>query len=646
MIDKNAPASQFTFNLPEPPAKNRTPPKDWKPFDDFRELSGEIALDFETYDPGIAAGLGSSWCRPNEGKVCGFGIAHESQRFYVGVGHDGGNSDPEKAWNWLRHHAKKPDVTFVYNNCIYDLGWLLHEGIDPINPPIDVQGMAALLDENRRSYALDSLLCDFLGRTKGTKGLYDEAREMGIANPYVNMHRMPTWRVDKYGLDDVVDTLELYKLFAPMMDKEGLGPIHEIERECYLVGRDLRWRGVRIDMQAWEVAKMELVERREEAIRTIKDLTGVNVTPNDNVAIAKALKAEDPSLETEMTSKGIPSIRAAVLDSMATPVSKAARIMRQMDKALGTFGSGYIEKYTGKDGRIHAEFHPLRKSREDWEGGGISGAGPGRWSSSNPNLTNLPNRDPIIGPLMRRCFVPEEGERWLKLDWASQEPRLTVHFAHLTKQPGAAEMVSRFLADPMTDLHGECAKLMGVSRSHAKTIGLAIAYGAGGAKIANQLGLPTQFITSRRTGQRIEIAGEEAQKLIDLHAESVPFIRGLSNLTKSVVERRGFIKTIGGRHVHFERGPDGEYYRSYKSLNALIQGSAADQMKMALVAMRREKFPVTVIVHDEVDASIPMGEEGDRIQMRMTEIMETILPLEVPVIAEAKTGRNWNDLDG
>src|ERR1700679_3001883 len=108
---------QFSFDLPDAPIKQRTPPKDWQPFDAFPELHGEVALDFETDDPGLGEKRGSSWASPGEGVVCGFSISQSvGQGFYVGLQHAGGNGDPEKAWRWLAAQAKKPDVTFVYAN--------------------------------------------------------------------------------------------------------------------------------------------------------------------------------------------------------------------------------------------------------------------------------------------------------------------------------------------------------------------------------------------------------------------------------------------------------------------------------------------------------------------------------------------------
>ena len=263
-------------------------------------------------------------------------------------------------------------------------------------------------------------------------------------------------------------------------------------------------------------------------------------------------------------------------------------------------------------------------------------------NSSNPNLQNIPARDPEIGSAVRSCFVPEDGERWLKLDYASQEPRLTLHFAHLARQEGAWEMVRRFNDEPMTDLHGECAALMNVSRSHAKTINLAIAYGQQGAAFCRSLGLPTKMIVER--GKDIEVAGEEGQALLDKHFAAVPFIRGVFDLAKRTASRRGYVKTLSGRRIRFEKNPSGWYKRTHKALNGVVQGSAADQMKMACVALRAEGLLPSLIVHDEADSSIPQGYAGEVIVERMVEIMESVVQLSVPFVVDAKTGDSWGDL--
>ena len=205
-------------------------------------------------------------------------------------------------------------------------------------------------------------------------------------------------------------------------------------------------------------------------------------------------------------------------------------------------------------------------------------------------------------------------------------------------------MAQRYRDNPHTDLHGECAVLMGVPRGPAKAINLGLAYGMQGAKLCHTLGLPTKTITTRR-GLVVEIAGDEGQRLLDKHFEAVPFIKGLYDVAKETAERRGYVKTISGRRIRFEKHGD-EYWRTHKALNGIIQGSAADQMKMALHAFMVEGIPANLTVHDEADRSIPRGEEGERIKRRMVEIMETIVPLEVPMIAESLTGPNWGACKG
>lgn len=947
MILKHA-AGNFAFDLPEPAPKIRTPPEGWRPFDDWRELAGVIALDLETNDPGLAAKLGSSWARPGEGQVCGFSIAHESQSFYAGVGHDGGNVDVDKAWSWLRHHATKPDVTFVYANCIYDLGWLLREGIEPAAPPEDVAGMAALLDEGRPSYSLDSLLRDYLGRAKGTSGLFAKAKGMGIVNPYVNMHRMPAWIVDEYATADAVDTLELRHKLQPLLEAEDLMRVWALERECYLVGRDLRWRGVRVDLDEAARVKVDLEAARDAAIKEIHDLTGVHVSPNDNHSIGRALKAENPALVMEETSRGVPVVQAAQIEALQTPVSRAVRTMRKMDKAVGTFIEGYIDRFTGKDSRIHAEFHPLRKSFEDREGGGNAGAGPGRWScvapwtpidtrkgrrpisdikpgdmvwthenrwrpvlktwtkghekmlmfafsnghvlactkkhrfmlhcgewitagelyerfkvldyqgrecpvstqhvpqsglrddagdcghaeddgseragrtqgsssdrtaqsacdaslfqvengrlqpdegedwrsapqlegrdirwvrvqdnqgrggksfcaseddgggvglketaillrgpsyqrgrvrkqsgqfctcdvegsqdyscssetgapavqitaigvvgsyevhditvaedesylacgvfshnSSGPNLQNVPRRDADTGPAIRRCFLPEEGEEWLKADYSSQEPRMSTHFAYLARGwvdwrgwwhvplkasdprealPGAQEMVDKYNANPTMSFHKEVGKAMGLGTSGPlydalKVNNLALIYGMSGRTFAINNGYATKWIKSYDGTREIEVAGDEAQALLDKHAIAVPWGKPLAALAKEAAELRGYTKTILGRRIRYrKRYADGNLMDVHKALNNSVQGSAADQMKSAQVLFRRAGINPLVVVHDDGNFSKPLGEAGERMKKQVAEIMADAIKLSVPSLAEMKVGKTWGDV--
>jgi DNA polymerase I-like protein with 3'-5' exonuclease and polymerase domains len=671
VIDKHA-AGQFTFDLPEPAVKQRTPPEGYAPIDDLPELSGDVVLDFETDDPGIGAKMGSSWARPGEGAVCGFSIAWRGgPAFYCPIAHGGGNGDGDKYLRWLKAQCAKPEVTIIGANVLYDIGWAYREGVELATPPVDVQGLAALLDGERSSYSLNSLLRSYLGRDKATDGLYTRAREYGITNPYLHMKRLPAWDVADYAIADAVDALELYDLMMPMIREQGLEQVLELERECLLIARDLRWRGVRVDQDAVARTMADFAAARDAAVARVKDLTGVNVAPWDAPSIARALEVENPEQPFERTSKGMPSIRAGLLEAMKSPVAEAVREARQYDKAINTALKG-IMTHVARDGRVHGEFHPLRKT-DDSDGGegSTNGAGPGRWAASNPNLQNVPRRVPKIGTPIRRCFLPEEGEEWLKADYSSQEPRISTHYAfvargyqdhrgrwHLPTEPhhpklplpGAQEMVEKYLANPEMSFHKEVGKAMGLGTSGPlydalKVNNLALIYGLSGKSFAINNGYATKWVPRWDGSGDVEVAGDEAQAIIDKHTEAVPWGKPLAALMKEAAELRGYVRTITGRRIRYtRRDAQGRLFEARKALNNAVQGSAADQMKKAMVLFRRAGITPLVVVHDDGNFSKPVGEAGDRMMHQVAQIMADALPISVPSLAEMKCGPTWGDV--
>lgn len=635
-------------------------PAGWKPREHLPELSGVVALDLETFDPGLAAGKGSSWYKHDEGFVTGIGVGTFEDKFYLPVAHSDGNVDPDRAFRWLRVQAAKPDVTFVYANAPYDIGWLSkRHGIEFANLPHDVQTMAALLDETRYSYSLDSLGQAYLGVGKNDQELKDACIRGGLQDPMSRMDLVPGWLAEQYGLNDIDLTLRLFRHLMPMIEADKLGRVLDLERECALVAVDMKALGVRVDLDRADHLRTDFTARRATALGRIYDLTKVHTTATDLQSLIRALKVEQPDVDLPTTANGKESIAAAVLDGLpSSPVIEQIREARALDKAIGTFLESYIFGHEYR-GRIHADFNPLRRSDERAQGGATGG----RWSSQNPNLQNIPVRT-AIGLEIRKCFVPEIGEEWVKLDYASQEPRLLIHFADITRkdgQPlrGAAAMVARFNENPLTDLHLQTALLMfrhtpetwemldkvlrKALRGRSKTINLAIAYGAGGGNICDQLGLPTVMRSFEKGGRKISYraAGEEGQALLDRHYEAMPFLRELQKIAKGRAEDRGLVRTILGRIIRFAV-VGGALARPHKALNAVVQGSAADMMKLAQVALRRAGVPLLVAVHDEADLSVPRG--ADAYIAKVKRIMEEALTLRVPVVAEAKTAANWGDV--
>jgi DNA polymerase I-like protein with 3'-5' exonuclease and polymerase domains len=646
MVRRIEDARQVDFALDLPP-RALIPPDGWKTPESLPELDGLVAFDWETRDPGLGLQKGSSWPHKGEGFVCGAGLAWGTNTLYAPLNHAAGNMDPMLFWPWLRKQAAKPGVTFVMANSIYDAGWLKRHGIVLANSPVDVQAMAYLIDEHRISYSLNALSREYLGKSKSTAELKAAARPFNVFDPMTAMDRIPAWVAAPYGTYDAVLTLELYRKLLPQIIADDLMEVHTLEREAAMVAVDLRWRGVRVDLEQAELLRADFVAKRDAALQRIFDLTQVRCDPFESSEVMRALRAEDPNVQFGLTGNGNESAAQRVLQAIGTPVARAALDARRYDKAVSTFIDGYIREFVRPNGRIHAEFHPTRRSdRNDdsFDSAWSPGTTSGRFSCSNPNLQNIPTRDDEIGPATRSCYLPEEGEDWCKLDWSSQEPRISLHFAYKAHCRGAADMVQRFLDNPKTDLHGECATLMGIDRRPAKVINLAIAYGQMGASFCREMGLPTKTIRSRRTGQMIEVAGEEGQRLLDNHYRAVPFVREIFELAKRTAERRGWIKTLSGRRIHFKTYGDGNYARTHKALNAAVQGSAADQMKYALVGMRNACIPVLVTVHDEAGISLPPGAEGRGRLAAAIEIMETCLPISVPMVADYKIGRSWGEI--
>jgi DNA polymerase I-like protein with 3'-5' exonuclease and polymerase domains len=632
-----------------------TRPDGWAPHTDLPELHGNVILDLENKDEGLARGQGSSWYRHDGGFIAGVAIGWEQGDFYVPMRHSEGNTDPDRAIRWLKAQAKKPDVTFTYCNGGYDLGWLRANGIEPLNLPHDVQAQAALLDEFKMNYSLDALGLEYLGEGKADDAFKEACQRGGLIDPMSHMDMVPAWLAEAYALQDVRLTRKLFSCLSAKITEEKLDKIYDLERECILVAVDMKAMGVRLDLDRVERTKKHFAGKRDEYIQLVFEQTGVHVDPFDDQSIIRALKEENANVVLPLTDKGKESIRAEVLEGLpSTPIVEAIRWMRKYDKAIGTTLNGLLEhQYKG---RIHADFNPLRRSDETGAGGTVSG----RFSCTNPNLQNIPIRIPEIGVPVRACFVPEDRCQWAKLDYASQEPRLTIHYASLLKLKGAWAMVERFRLNPNTDLHKETAMLMfghtaetwemlepkvrKVLRQRAKVINLAIAYGAGGANIAGQLGLPTkmrEFTKGDGSLVRYLGAGDEAQALLDKQMAAVPFLRKLQKAAKERAEDLGYVTTILGRRCRFKKYGD-EYGRSHKALNSVIQGSAADQMKMALVLLRRAGITVPLSVHDEGDISVPRGASAFIAQVK--QIMEEAVILNLPVVAEVLLGDNWGSV--
>ena len=617
------------------------------------ENAEAIAIDLETCDLDLKnSGPGWPW---GGGHVAGIALCFKKgkdfESHYLPIGHQTGqNLDKALVRAYLQKLCDSK-ITKVFHNALYDIGWLRTEQILKIEGPIfDTMSGAALLDENRKSYSLDNVGKSWLGIGKDETLLAEAGAAYGIKHIKSEMWKIPPQFVGPYAEQDTLVTLKLWEYEKAKLAKDDLEDIVELEMAILPLLVEMRAKGIRIDLDKTQQTKKQLLKQQAELNKELYRKFGVKVDVWASASIAKAFEAHN--LEYPRTEKtAAPSFTKEFLEAHPHEITDIILRIRKIDKTINTFIDGMVLS-SAHNGRIHAELHPLKSH----EGGALSG----RYSCSRPNLQQASARDPEFGPMVRKLFLPEEGQQWGALDYSSQEPRLTVHYAHKTNQPGAKEAVENYNTDKDMDYHQMVADLAGISRKHAKTINLGLAYGMGQVKLCASLDLPTEKVQNKN-GREIEIAGEEGLQIIAQYHEKVPFIRGLTTTCSNLAQERGYIRTIGGRLCRFNMWEPsngswevpvegraeaiekwgGQVRRAFthKALNRLIQGSAADMTKLSMRNLWQEGIVPLHQMHDELDFSFETKKQADK----CVEIMEQCLPLSVPTVVDAEFGSTWAD---
>jgi len=612
---------------------------DWTPPEVIPDLSqyDTIAIDLETRDENLTK-LGPGWCR-KDGHIIGIAVAAGDSSWYFPVAHTVGNMPRRPVFQWLTDLCKDTTKTFVFHNALYDLGWLRAEGVEVKGKIRDTMVAAPLLNENRRYYNLNSLAGDHLGTYKDEKMLKSAAEEFGV-DPKSGMWKLPPRYVGAYAEHDAAITLRLWNELRKQITKEECSGIFELETRLTPLLLDMKTKGVRVDLNRAEQVKKELTALEKSLVDEIVKETGVTIEPWVATSVAKVFDAMGLAYSRTEKSRA-PAFTKQFLANHSHPIAKKIIKIREVNKANTTFIDTILEH--SHDGRIHCDFHPLRS-----DGGGTV---TGRFSSSNPNLQQIPARDPYIKKLIRGLFIPEEGSKWGSFDYASQEPRWLVHYcATLTgfdRHPQIDDVVDLYHKGE-ADFHQIVADIAGIPRKQAKTVNLGLMYGMGKGKLANIL----------------DLSVEEATALLNKYNDKVPFLKSISEKTTRKASESGIIRTWLGRKCRFnmyepksykynkampmkeainEYGGKGSIRRAftYKALNRLIQGSSADQTKKAMVDCYDAGLTPMLTVHDELCFNI----ENDKQIEQIKEIMSNCIPeLRIPFDVDAEMGSNWGEV--
>ena len=608
-------------------------PSEWVQPDTFPDLSkySEIAIDLETRDPGIKT-TGPGYIRKH-GEVVGIAVAVDGWEGYYPIAHETPpNMDKELVTRWLRKQCSYESVNYIFHNAFYDVGWLTTMDIDIKGKIIDTLIAAPIVDENRFRFDLNSLAKDYLKESKSETQLREAAKMWGL-DPKADLWKLPASHVGHYAEQDAAVTLRLWQHLQKEIAGQNLINIFQLETDLFPVLFEMKRKGVKVDLDKAEVIKNDLYKQEKEILQSIKKLSGTSVEVWAAASVAKAFDALQIPYDRTPTDK--PKFDKNFLASHDSPLAKMVVKCREINKARTTF-IDTILKHSHR-GRIHAEIHQMRSD----QGGTVTG----RFSYSNPNLQQIPARNAILGPLIRSLFIPEKDSQWGIFDYSQQEPRLVVHYASMKSFTGASKFVEAYQEEESTDFHQLVAEMADIGRKQAKTINLGLFYGMGKGKLMSQLGVDQ----------------ETATDLLTSYHERVPFVKQLMNDTMNKAGKKGYLSTLLGRRCRFDlwepsnewgskalplKDAQHEYGESmikrawtYKALNRLIQGSAADQTKQAMVALHKEGYTAHIQVHDELDFSVSNEKDSKNIK----EIMENCVELLVPSKVDVELGDSWGD---
>jgi len=611
-----------------------TIPTEWVHPISFPDLSAyeEISIDLETKDPNLIK-MGPGTFR-QDGEVVGIAVAVSDWSGYYPIAHEGGgNMDREQVLKWFAD-VLKTDSLKIFHNAMYDVCWIQSLGLKIDGKIVDTMIATSLVDENRFKYDLNSVAKEFTGMGKNEYALQEAATAWGV-DPKSEMYKLPALYVGEYAEKDAEITLALWQELKAEILKQDLQAIFDLETELFPCLVEMKSRGVKVSLDHAAHVKKQLKRHEDQYLNTIKKEVGFFPELWAARSIAKVfdyLKLDYP--RTEKTKA--PSFNKNFLKNHDNYIINQINSAREANKARTTFIET-IYRYV-HNGRIHADINQLRSE--------FGGTVTGRFSYTHPNLQQIPRSGYGMGDQLRAIFVPDQkNHKWGCFDYSQQEPRLVVHYADLQGLPGANIFVDEYKKNKDADFHKIVSELADIPRDKAKTINLGKFYGMGKNKLKAELGM----------------GDAEAQGIIDAYEEKVPFVKQLTLQVSQRAQAKGRIRTLLGRLCRFplwepsyfgihkplkheealaEHGPGIRRAFTYKALNKLIQGSAADMIKKAMIGLHKEKIVPLIQIHDELNISIESKEQSKKV----TEIMENAVELKVPNKVDYEVGEHWGSI--
>lgn len=644
------------------------PETGWRPPQYFPNLSDASVISFDLERKENDWDHGPGW-RRGKASTCGFSVGARDRSgnigaWYFPIGHavePEYNLDRGQCLSWLGHILRTPHIPKVGANLLYDIGSLTDDNIEVQGELHDVQFAEAILQSDG-FVNLDHLGLKYLDEGKDTNTLYEWCAKAYGGNAgqdqRMNIWRAPPRLVGPYGERDASHPIRIAELQYPLLAREYLHDVYRLECRLIPLLVKMRYEGISIDVPGAHRLYDELGLEIDKKFAELHGLAPVNIeSVNSGRDLAKIF--DYIGLEYPLTKEGNPSFRKDFLTNLDHPVADAINEIRGLEKARGTFVRNYmIEGHT--NGKLYPQFHPLRND----EHGTITG----RFSGSDPNPQNIPVRTEV-GKRIRRAFIPDEGHTaWEKVDYSQIEYRYLAHYA---VGPGADELRAKYKQDKKTDYHvlvqNQVKQRTGrmIERRPIKNLNFGLVFGMGEGKLARQ----NNFERS-----------EAKDIFTDYHASN-PYVKETAKAIATEAQILGYITTILGRRIRFnlwepswrdfelearEGKPTPLPYdyaikrygsrikraNTHKAVNYRLQGSGTgDQIKVGMVqCWANGIFDVTGVpriqVHDELGMSvIDDSKEQQEAYAEMHHVMETCLPISVPIFIDHKRANNWGDCE-
>jgi DNA polymerase-1 len=582
------------------------------------ELAGAAQLSVDVESTGVD---------PVAAELLGVALtARTGQGAYVALNAPG--ADREALLALLRPLLADARIPKVAHNAKYDLGMLRRYGVNVANLGFDTMLAEWLCDASSRSLGLKNLAFARLGIE-----MQRIEELIGTGKKQISMAEVPVEQVAAYAVADVDMTL---RLVAPLEEelraKQQWALFSQIELPLSYVLMDMEQAGVRLDVDALAALGTQLETRLGELTAQIQDFAGREFNVDSPQQLSEVLFTQLglPTHNVPRTRAGKYSTAADVLEGLRGqhPIVELILEQRQLAKLKGTYVDALPALINPRTGRVHTDYNQC-------------GAVTGRVSSANPNLQNIPVRTEL-GRRVRRAFVADPGFSLLSADYSQIELRILAHIAD------DAALKEAFARDE--DIHrSAAAAIYGVpvgevtreQRQVGKTVNFAVTYGQSAYGLAQVTGL----------------APGDAQAVIDAYFARFPGVRHYVEQTKRRAAEHGYVETLLGRRRYFpalqgplQRGQLNARLRAEReAINAPIQGSSADIMKIAMIRLygalseRHPEARLILQVHDELVLEVPAGQLAPVAELAVA-TMAGAFVLDVPLKVEAKAGPNWEEM--